>query len=839
MYLILAEKPSAAKNFAKALGGMSGTYNGQQYRITNTVGHIVGFVEPHEMVDDDLIDTFKSWDPSLLPWDLSKMTWQKRYLKSKQGTKWVSKKNVLDKIKADSQGCDTIVIATDIDPSGEGQLLAWEVLDLLKWKGKVKRMHFTDEAAPSIQKSFNNMTDIPSRSTDGDLAKATFRAKWDFASMQLVRLATSISTSAGYGFGPGVSVRNGRLKSVIVKRVGDQLDAIKNYKKVPYFEVKFKDECGNVYARRLDEDTDQRYGSKSEGDRATKAFHPTDVVVGTSVEKSVTPGKLLDIGGLSSILATKGIKSDVVLATYQKMYTDQIVSYPRTDDKYISQEQFKELLPLVDKIASVVGVDTSLLTHRTPRKTHVKDGGAHGANRPGIRVPKSLSSLSDYGPAGPVIYEILAKNFLAMFAEDYRYKSTKASLKDYPTFTTTVNVPIFAGFKAVFDTDSESKDQDDSEKAGTRLGSKANPYLYEGANKKPAVPTMKWIMTFLEKHDIGTGATRTSTIAEITSGKDALLTESRGKLGLTSVGVVSAVMLEGSLIADVSVTKRLFDDMEDVAKFTMTIDDGLRSLTKIVEHDREVFYRNAKGLKTAVGSIKGVVVTKERASGVYAPTGESIVFSREWAKHRFSDSEVSTLLSGGSVNVNGISAKGQPFEVSGSLSQQKTDKGQVYWGFEPKFEPRKEAKDYTIDTAPFPTNWSGYKFTKADEASLRSGNNVKIKAISARTKKPFEVEVSFGIVKDQSGTPRWGISPHFEPRKDVKDYTIDTAPFPSNWSGYTFTKKDENALRAGNKVKIKAISAKTKKPFEVEVSFGIDTYKGVQSWKIIPHFKSR
>ena len=37
---ILCEKPSAARNFAKALGGMRGTYNGEQYVITNTVGHL-------------------------------------------------------------------------------------------------------------------------------------------------------------------------------------------------------------------------------------------------------------------------------------------------------------------------------------------------------------------------------------------------------------------------------------------------------------------------------------------------------------------------------------------------------------------------------------------------------------------------------------------------------------------------------------------------------------------------------------------------------------------------------------------------------------------------------
>ena len=40
---ILCEKPSAARNFAKALGGMSGTFNGEAYIITHLLGHVYGY----------------------------------------------------------------------------------------------------------------------------------------------------------------------------------------------------------------------------------------------------------------------------------------------------------------------------------------------------------------------------------------------------------------------------------------------------------------------------------------------------------------------------------------------------------------------------------------------------------------------------------------------------------------------------------------------------------------------------------------------------------------------------------------------------------------------------
>mgnify|MGYP001761581379 CR=1 FL=1 len=59
---ILTEKPSAARNFAKALGGQRGTFNGEDYVITAARGHLYGLKEPHEMVSADKVDKYKKWD---------------------------------------------------------------------------------------------------------------------------------------------------------------------------------------------------------------------------------------------------------------------------------------------------------------------------------------------------------------------------------------------------------------------------------------------------------------------------------------------------------------------------------------------------------------------------------------------------------------------------------------------------------------------------------------------------------------------------------------------------------------------------------------------------------
>ena len=160
-------------------------------------------------------------------------------------------------------------------------------------------------------------------------------------------------------------------------------------------------------------------------DEVPKDYHTSDVVVDS---KDMT--MLLDLASLVSKLTSKGATVKQVLDTYQKMYEAQVVSYPRTEDKNITPEQFNELLPLVDKIANVVGVDASLLTHRQPRSTHVMPKGAHGANRPGTNVPAQLSALQQYGPWAEEIYVLLAESYLAMLAEDYEYVFQKNHVKE-------------------------------------------------------------------------------------------------------------------------------------------------------------------------------------------------------------------------------------------------------------------------------------------------------------------------------------------------------------------------------------------------------------------------
>lgn len=830
-YLLLAEKPSAAKNFAKALGGMSGSYNGQAYQVQALYGHMLEFVEPHEMVGDREKKDFQSWEPGTMPWDVSQLNWKKQPQKSKnmKTGKVTSKAGAIADVKKAAQNASAIVIATDKDPSGEGQLIGWEVIQAIGWKGPVKRMYFIDESEKELQKGFKNIVDLPSYNKDGEYVKANVRSQWDFISMQLTRLATHAARSKGYG----VTVRQGRLKSVMTKLVADQLALVKAYKKKPYFEVKYKDENGNVFSRKFDEDKDSwRFSNKADAEKDQQNYGPSAVIQDSKTRKETAPGKLLDLGGLAAILGTRGYKSKEVLATYQKMYEAKIVSYPRTEDKFISTEQFNEMLPLVDQIAGVVGADVSLLTHRKPRPTHVKNGGAHGANRPGTVVPKSLDALSTYGLSAKAIYETLAKNFLAMFGENYVYDSIKGHIEKHPAFTTTVSVPIDQGFKAVFDADQETADESGEDDTSVGLGQNGSPIVAEGVNKKPPHPSHKWLEKQLSKYEVGTGATRVSTLSEVTNGKTALLVDARGKLTLTKIGEIAAVLLDGSQIGDPGVTEKLFKAMKDAGEFKVKTHDVLHTATTLIKHDKEVFYRNAESLLKKVGSPDAsmkLAQAKPKTEGVFKPTGEKVRFNKEWSGHTFTDQEITKLLNGDTITIEATNqTTGKTQMVEGSLGQG-TFKGRPFWGFQ-----RKSAESYTRENAPFPKSWSGYVFTKEDQKRLRAGEKIKIQAISSKTKKPFNVEITFEI-KEFKGNKSWGIEPHFTQREDPTKFTRANAPFKEEFSGYKFTKQEVKDLRAGGKVMVTA-KGKKGKSFTCNVSLELKEYNGSKFWGVEAHF---
>jgi DNA topoisomerase len=704
---ILCEKPSQARNFAKALGGMSGNFNNTSYIIVPARGHLYEFKDPEKQVSGSLASSYKSWDLKNLPWNEKDFSWEREPKEDTSQTLKTIKDTLID--------CAEWAIATDDDPTGEGEMIAWEIFDALPFKPqKYSRFYFDDESEKSIQKAFINRKPIKSMMSDMDYIKADYRSKWDFLSMQWTRIASKN--------GNGVAVlRQGRLKSAMILIVGTQLEAIKNYKAVPFYQNRFRDENNIVYTN----PEEPMYPDKNQ---VPQTYTDSAVIVDSRTMKSTAPKKLLDLASLSALLAPMGYTAKSVLETYQKMYEAQIVSYPRTEDKCITPEQFNDLLPHIDKIAGVVGVDVSLLTHRTPRSTHVKTGMAHGANRPGLNVPKDLASLTQYGTSGPEIYKILAKNYLAMLAEDYEYEAWKGHLEKYPEFSGTASVPKKMGWKLVF-SDTDDTLEDDSDKG---LGTMASPFIHEGFPPKPVAPTMKWLMKQLEKHDVGTGATRTSTYADVTSTKTKypLLIEKKGKLSMSEFGEMSYLLLPNTHIGNLDITVQLMSDMKAIAKGEANPDELLAKVKQLIIDDLDTMSKNGELMRQKLGiTIQKPVQTNP--DDYYTCTWKSkpVKFKRVWSGYRFSDDECARLANGEEIEITAVSSNtGNPFTCKGKLEVQ-TYQGRKFLGFKMQND--------------FPDKWCEHVFTDEEKDKLLAGKSINIVGAISKNGNKFNCSLKY------------------------------------------------------------------------------------------------
>lgn len=795
---ILTEKPSAARHFAAALGGESGRFNGESYVIATARGHLYEFVDPAKMVDPGLHEKYRKWDLGNLPWDPVDLSWALEPINGAGSVIQAAKKTLM--------ACDEVVVATDVDPTGEGGMIAVNAfLEMGLRPKKWSRMYFTDEAPASLQKAFAARKQIPSLVDFDEYRKARYRSQFDLLSMQFTRIATSMGRSSG----SDLVLRQGRLKSAMVKLVGDQLKAYEDYVKKPFFQNRFRDEHDVVYT----DPEEPRFDAKA---AVPQQYSPSAVVLDSRTDKSTAPPKLLDLAALSAMLVGKGIRAKQVLETYQKMYEAQVVSYPRTEDKTITPEQFDELAPLADKIAAVVGVDPKVLTHRQPRSTHVKAQGAHGANRPGPKVPGSLDELGQrFGPAAPLIYQTLAKNYLAMLADDYRYEQQKGHVEKYPTFVGIANVPQSMGWKLVFDPDAgddpaDKKGSPTGEEAESEnskgLGTQADPFIFEGANKRPEHPSMKWLMKQLEKRDVGTGATRTSTYSEVTSTKSKypLLVEKGRKLTLAQAGEMSWRLLPDTRIGDLSLTEQVYADMREIAAGKADPDVLLTKVAGWVRDDIATMTRNAAAMRSQMGLKE---TSTQRAEGTWAaaPGGpKQIAFKKVWSGHEFSDDQVAALLAGETIEFQAMSKAGKPYTARGRLELGEY-KGRKYVGFQ-------------LVLPDGPTSWCGHDFTVAEKARLEAGEQIECTDFVSKAGKTFGARVSWDPVG----------------RKIVPDFgssASSTQP-PSSWCQHTFTADEKKKLAAGESIAVQGFTSKAGKKFDATVTWKEEGGRK----KIVPSF---
>lgn len=208
------------------------------------------------------------------------------------------------------------------------------------------------------------------------------------------------------------------------------------------------------------------------------------------------------------------------------------------------------------------------------------------------------------------------------------------------------------------------------------------------------------------------------------------------------------------------------------------------------------------------------------------PSGEVVRFNRSWGGHRFTEHEVSQLTNGMEISITTPYAKG----IIGSLDWQ-TFKEYDFYGFAPW-----DAEVYSIDNAPFPTQWSGHEFTEGEESILRSGEKLLLLTRSKRTGNEFAVNLSFKMLErqDEPDSFRWGINPHFEEFDlPANEFTRKTCSFKPKFSDKVLTQDEITHVREGGMLKYTGTS---KKGNEYSCNLKLELDYDRERWVLEPEF---
>lgn len=276
------------------------------------------------------------------------------------------------------------------------------------------------------------------------------------------------------------------------------------------------------------------------------------------------------------------------------------------------------------------------------------------------------------------------------------------------------------------------------------------PFVHEGFPPKPATPTMKWLMKQLEKYDVGTGATRVGTYAEVTNDKAKypILKDTKGKITMTQYGEMSYRILPGTNIGSLEVTERLYSEMRDIAKGEKDPEKCLHDIQRMIREDITKMSENGKAMRKELG-IMANTSDVERYSGTW--NGKDVNFKKTWSGHTFTDEECEKLCDGEEIEIEAISSKtNKPFKCLGKLEEQVFN-NRKFIGFKMTGFPGGSSGKGV------PDEWCQHKFTDDEKALLETGMSVECDDFVSKKGSKFKAKVHYG--KNDKGY--MGIIPEF------------------------------------------------------------------------------
>ena len=427
--MVLAEKPSVARDVARVLGANSrgeGYLFGEEYIVTWAVGHLVTIKEPDEM------------DPRLKKWRRADLPILPEHMETKVISETKKQFAVVKRLLLSG---DTQEVICATDSGREGELIFRYIYEMAGCVKPVRRLWISSMTDEAIREGFRNLR--PSSDYDALYRSALCRADADWL--------IGMNASRAYTLRYHVLLSVGRVQTPTLSMLVKRRKEIDSFKPEVYWTVRadFGDYTG-IYENA---DGERKLFDKTVAETiAARARGREGTVFRVTRDKKTEPPPLLyDLTSLQrDANALYGYTAKKTLEVAQKLYeTHKLLTYPRTDSRYLSRD-------MRDRVETTLRGYTGSL-----------EAAGRAALSGGVRLLKRVfddAKLTDHHAIIPTgknparltlsaeernVYEMAARRLAAVFCPDYQYEAVRIVTKvGEDSFVSTGRTVLEEGWKA-------------------------------------------------------------------------------------------------------------------------------------------------------------------------------------------------------------------------------------------------------------------------------------------------------------------------------------------------------------------------------------------------------
>ena len=434
MNLVIAEKPSVAQSIAKVLGctdKQDGYLSGGGYLVSWCVGHLVELAEPETY--DSKYETWKKEDLPIIP---DEFQYQVASATRKQF------KVLKELLHRDDVSC----VTNACDAGREGELIFRLVYDEAKCNKPMKRLWISSMEDEAIRDGFAHLKDGEDYDRLYEAALCRERADW-IVGINATRLFSSMY---------GQTLNVGRVMTPTLALTVAREAEIRAFKPEDFYTVILRTEIGDLGSKRFSD----REEAKT---LLTKCMLAGKVKI-TKAEKKEKQEKapaLFDLTTLQREANKKlGYTAQQTLDYTQSLYEKKLVSYPRTDSRFLTDDMEGSLPTFIEKAEKISGLKATeeRNLHSVINSKKVTD---HHAIIPTASADKA--DLSELPTGEREVLRLIATRLLEAVSSPCEYVEAVLEAEcENEKFTAKGKAVIDAGWKGIAKFSDKKKDDSDT-----------------------------------------------------------------------------------------------------------------------------------------------------------------------------------------------------------------------------------------------------------------------------------------------------------------------------------------------------------------------------------------